>query len=434
MGAGLTRLDPTSHPVSPEDTSVAARGSDLDPLLRAELESLRHDELLRTRRVVRHIDATHVELDDGRRLVNFAGNDYLGLSHHADVLSAATDVVRSEGFGSGASALISGYTRHHAEAERRIARWKKVPAAVLVGSGYQANLAAVQTIAALSKRRVAVGASDDADDAPEKTSAPVRFLLDKLVHASLIDAVRGSGVPFRTFPHNHLAKLERLLADAGPAELQVVVTESVFGMDGDTADLRGLAALKRRRPFVLLLDEAHASGVYGRGGAGLAAELRLSEFVDVSVVTLSKALGCYGGAVCGSREFCDLLVNRGRAYIYATSLPASVAAAATAAIDVIDREPHRAERLRNSARRVRSALQLTGLADSPILPVILGNARRSLRAAEELQQQGLWVLAVRPPTVPRGGSRLRVTLSSEHTDDELEQLIGALTKLLNDRR
>src|SRR5439155_926091 len=195
---------------------------------------------------------------------------------------------------------------------------------------------------------------------------PVRFLLDKLVHASLLDAVRASGAVMRVFPHNHLGKLRRLLEDAEPSQMQVVVTESIFSMDGDAADLRGFAAIKKQLPFVLLLDEAHGSGVYGPNGAGYAAECGLSEIVDVSIVTLSKALGCIGGAVCGSHAFCDALLNLGRAYIYSTSIPPMVAAAAQAAVEVCRDEPQRQARLRELARFVRSEIsQAAG--DSPII-------------------------------------------------------------------
>ena len=445
-------------------------------LVRGELDRLEQSHLYRHRQVVRPLDATHVEVA-GRRLVNFASNDYLGLTHHPRVIRAATEAAAEAGVGSGAAPLISGHTRYHAAAERRIAGWKGTESAVLLGSGYLANLAAVQTIAAVA----------------ERSGRPVRFLLDKLVHASLIDAVRGSGAPFRVFPHNGLSKLDRLLSDAPAGEVQVVVTESVFSMDGDTADLSGLADLKRRRPFILLLDEAHGSGVFGPSGAGLAAELGLQDTVDVSVVTLSKAVGCGGGAVCGGEDFCNALVNFGRAYVYSTSLPVPVAAAIDAAVAVLADEPWRQQRLRELVRRVRtelgnplepgsgsglsagatasavatecadrpsagqdgfvsevehvtaeavapavggrSPLQHAGLGsfgasvpagDSPIIPVILGTETAALGAAEALREQGLWVLAVRPPTVPRGSSRLRVTLSSEHTDDEVRELVRAV--------
>ncbi len=403
---------PATAPPSSDAAAVRSAGSDLSPLIRDELQRLRASDLLRARRAIRHVDATHVERDDGRRLVNFASNDYLGLSHHPDVITAVRSAAGTEGVGSGASALISGYTRHHAEAERRLALWKQTEAAVLLGSGYVANLAAVQAIASLAGM-----------------GRGVRFLLDKLVHASIVDAVRGTGLPYRVFPHNGLDKLRRLLIETPAGEPQVVITESIFSMDGDAADLRGLARLKAERPFFLLLDEAHGSGVYGERGAGLAAELGVGPAVDATIVTLSKALGCYGGAVCGSRDFCDLVVNRGRAYVYSTSLPACIAAGAIAALDVLEREPQRQARLRALSSRVRGAIGAAGEKSSPIVPILLGTERAALDAAASLQDEGIWVLAVRPPTVPRGGSRLRVTLSSEHTDEDVDHLIDAVMRI-----
>ena len=241
-----------------------------------------------------------------------------------------------------------------------------------------------------------------------KTS--VRFLVDKLVHASLIDAVRSTGAEMRVFPHNHLNKLRRLLQDAPRNQLQVVLTESIFSMDGDAADLAGIADLKTEFPFVFLLDEAHGSGVYGEHGTGYAAERRLREIVDVSIVTLSKALGCAGGAVCASQRFCDALLNVGRAYLYSTSVPPMIAAAAQVAIEICRDEPDRQRRVRDLARHVRAALRSMGMSipegDSPIIPVILGEDRCTLAAVDSLREKGLLVVAVRPPTVPRGTSRL----------------------------
>ena len=383
--------------------------------IRQRLDRLAEQHLYRQRVVVRPLDATHVEVD-GRRYVNFASNNYLDLSHHPRVLAAAAEVLRRDGAGAGASPLVTGYGPAHADAERAIARWKGTGGAVMLPSGYQANLAAVQTLAALGQE-----------------AGGVRFLLDKLVHASLIDAVRETGAPFRVFPHKHLDKLARLLEEADPAQSQVVVTESIFSMDGDAADLPGLAELKRRRLFVLLLDEAHASGVYGEGGAGLAAEAGLAGLAEVTVVTLSKSLGCGGGAVCGSAGFCDAVVNLGRAYVYSTGVPPHVAAAAEAAIGVIRDEPQRQGRVRELAAHVRSRLSGAGFdvpaGDSPIIPILLQNEEAALTAASRMRDAGLWVVAIRPPTVPRGGSRIRVTLSSEHTDEEVESLLTAVAAL-----
>jgi 8-amino-7-oxononanoate synthase len=392
-----------------------------DRLIRQRLARLAEQNRYRQRRLIRPLDATHIEVD-GRGYTNFASNNYLGLSHHPRVIAAAADAAAREGAGAGASPLVTGYGPAHASAERRIAAWKGTEAAVLLPSGYQANFAAVQALAAAG--------GDVSDDGRR---GGLRFLLDKLAHASLIDAVRGSGAPYRVFPHNNLIKLERLLHDADPSQAQVVVTESIFSMDGDAADLLGLAELKRRRPFLLLLDEAHGSGVYGPAGAGLVAELGLGGVADVSVITLSKALGCAGGAVCGSAAFCELVINSGRAYVYSTHVPPGIAATGGAAIEVLRDEPHRQQRVRELARRVRERLAEAGLSvpagDSPIIPVILGSEEAAMAAASGLQSDGLWAVPIRPPTVPRGGSRVRVTLSSEHTDDEIDRLLTSLSKL-----
>ena len=399
------------------------RGISLDRLPQSLLNDRSAAGRLRALEPVQFQDATHVTID-GKALVNFCSNNYLGLSTHPRVLAAVGSVIGQAGFGSGASALISGYTTHHASAERAIAQWKGTESAVLLPSGYQANLAAVQTLAASATQG--------------KPKRPVRFLVDKLVHASLLDAVMASGLPMRVFPHNHLAKLERLLAGGEPGGVDVVATESIFSMDGDAGDLAGLAKLKERHPFVWLLDEAHASGVYGNDGAGLASELGLSRTVDVSVVTLSKALGGIGGAICASRAFCTGVVNFGRAAIYSTSLPACAAAAAEAAIGVLGDEPGLRVRLREMAVSVRAKLSAAGVAvlsgDSPIICVVLGSEEAALAAAKELRDEGLLVVAVRPPTVAPGSSRLRVTLCSGHIAGEIEHLIAVLTRVCGRRR
>jgi len=380
-------------------------GQWLNDLFEQELSRRSSEQLLRTRIPVIPIDATHVEIE-GRRYVNFASNDYLGLTHHPAVIAAAREALAKFGAGSGASALVSGYTEAHRSAEDAIARWKGTEAAVLLPSGYQAAHAIVQTL----------------------NLEGVRFLLDKLGHASLVDAVGGSGTEFRVFPHNNLEKLARLLASPSPRN--VVISESIFSMDGDAADLEGIAALKRKYPFVLVLDEAHGSGVYGRDGAGYAAERGFADIVDVALVTLSKAAGVAGGAVCGTRKFCEGLINWGRAYIYSTAIPAATAAAIEAAIEVIRNEPQRQQRVRRLAQQVRNELRRNGLqitdGDSPIIPVILGSEKRALDAAAHLREKQILAIAIRPPTVARETSRLRITLSCEHTDGEIEKLLEVL--------
>lgn len=412
----------------------------LDSTLNEVLEERRTGELLRRRRLLHPIDATHVE-STGRRFVNFASNNYLALTHHPRVAEAMIDAIRRQGAGSGAASLITGYLPAHAQAEAALARWKSTEAALLLPSGYQTNQAAVQTLAAL-EATAAVRA---------RWPAGVRFLIDKLAHASLIGAVRGSGRPFRIFPHNHLGKLARLLEEAEPGQLQVVVTESIFSMDGDAADLPGLARLKKDHPFLLLLDEAHASGVYGPAGSGYAAELGLGSIVDVSLVTLSKAIGIAGGAICASTAFCQCAINFAPAAIYSTNVAPAVAAGTAAAIGILADEPARQTRVRDLSRRVRGQLRADGLMpalsghtlaghtlsgehtlldDSPIIPIPLGEERRALAAAEGLWDRGMLVVAIRPPTVPRGGSRLRITLSCEHQDEEIADLLRALQQVL----
>jgi 8-amino-7-oxononanoate synthase len=383
----------------------------LQSLLQDELEQRANSGLLRSRRTVEMLDAVHV-LIDGLRLVNFSSNNYLGLTHHPKIISAMQSAAAS-GVGAGAAGLISGYTSVHRSAESAIARWKKTESAVLLPSGYQANFAAVQTLAAL-----------------HADSGGVRFLLDKLAHASLFDAVRSTSAPWRIFPHNQLSKLRRLLEKSDPNQLQVVITESIFSMDGDAAPLRELAELKREFNFVLLVDEAHGSGVYGPEGSGLIGETGLFDAVDVCVVTFSKAAGCIGGAVCASEEFCRMLLNAGRAYIYSTSVPPPIAAAIEAAIGVMRNEPWRQNRLRELARSTRKNLRAAGVkipdGDSPIIPIILGSESAAMESSEKLLQSGLLVSAVRPPTVARGTSRLRITLSCEHSDDEIAELLKNL--------
>ncbi len=398
----------------------------LDGDIECALEGRRERGLLRMRRECKALDATHVEVD-GRRLINFAGNDYLGLAHHpllmegvanGDVADGAGAIAR----GAGASGLVSGFTPEHARAERAIAQWKGTAAAIFLPSGYQAAHAAIQTFSR-------IGAAME--------NGGVRFLLDKLIHASLIDAVRASGRAFRTFGHNDMAKLRRLLAHRDNGERTVVVSESIFSMDGDSADLAALAELREEFGYVILLDEAHASGVFGNHGAGLAAEMGLTDQVDVSMVTLSKGMGLGGGALCGSKRFCEGVINFARAYIYSTSTMPAVARGAMRALSIMRDEPERQKRVRLLANRLRTALRALGAqlppGESPIVPVIFGSAGAAVATAGALEAVGFFVVAMRPPTVARGTSRLRLTVSCEHTETEIDSLAGAVGRCLKIR-
>lgn len=386
-----------------------------DSLLDSEFSHRADLGLLRVRRAVRPLDAVHVEID-GKPYVNFCSNNYLGLTHHPRVIAAECEAAKQFGAGAGAAGLISGYTTEHAAAEAAIAEWKQTESSVLLPSGYQTNQAVIQTLAALG----------------EKHPGGIRFLVDKLAHASLIDAVRASQALVRVFPHNGMAKLKRLLSDAEENQLQVVVTESIFSMDGDAADLPALAELKATYDFLLLLDEAHGTGVYGPNGAGYAAELGLQQAVDISIATLSKSAGCMGGAICGSKSFCDAVVNLGRAYIYSTSVAPALAGGVVAAIGVMRDEPQRQQRVRELARDVRKRVAGMNLSipagDSPIIPIIVGSERAALDLARRLENHGLLAPAIRPPTVRPGTSRVRITLSCEHADAEIDRLIDSLKR------
>ncbi len=385
----------------------------LDDCISGALSVRRENHLLRSRRVVTPIDATHV-LVDGQTLVNFASNNYLGLTHHPAMMQAI-----DAASGAGAAGLITGHTPDHAAAESAIASWKQTESALLMPSGYQSNLAAIQTLYALAKSQ----------------NRSIRFIVDKLAHASLIDAIRQSSSAddrqaMRVFPHNDISKIERLIKAAPEDELQVVVTESIFSMDGDAADLKAIAALKQRYDFALLVDEAHGSGVYGPAGSGLVAELGLRDAVDISIVTLSKALGVSGGAICGSQAFIDSVLNFGRAYIYSTAVSPLIARLVLRALQILRDEPDRQRRVRDLAKRVRTQLTDAGLSlppgDSPIIPILLHSESQAIDFAKQLNAQGLLIMPVRPPTVPIGTSRLRITLSSQHTDAEIQHLVTCL--------
>ena len=372
----------------------------LDSHLREKLADLKNADLLRA---LRPVD----ELPPGMR--NFAANDYLGLSHHPALIEAARAATARRGTGSGASRLVTGTDSAVLALEAALAAWKEKEAALVFSSGYAAALG---TIPAL------VGKGDT-------------VILDKLAHASLIDAARLSGATVRTFRHNDLARLDAVLATITDGK-KLIVTESIFSMDGDSAPLRELVELKERHGAWLLVDEAHATGLYGVAGAGLIAEAGLSPRVEVVMGTLSKALGSIGGYIAGSRVLIDALINSARSFIYSTALPPGTIAASHAAIDLA-RSPEGAalrDRLRRHIAHFHAGLPAvwkTGsLSSSAVQPLICGEASAALALAAKLRDAGFLIPAIRYPTVPRGSARLRLTLSAAHADKDIEALNQAL--------
>jgi 8-amino-7-oxononanoate synthase len=387
------------------------------PIARIEFGPLLADldarGLRRRRRLAQHAGdaAADIELD-GRPCVDFCSNDYLGLSTHPRIVQALIAAAREHGVGARASHLITGHQSEHEALERELAAWTGRERALVFSTGYMANLGLV---GALLRRNGAVFG-------------------DRLNHASLIDGGRLSGAALHHYPHGDAAALDRQLAAvaSGPA---VVLTDGVFSMDGDLAPLPALAEVCRRHGAFLAVDDAHGLGVIGATGRGSLEHFQLSPAdVPALVGTLGKAFGSFGAFVAGSGELIDTLVQRARTYIYTTALPAAVAAATRAALAVSIEESWRRERVLALTRRFRERASSAGLplADSttPIQPVMLGGADTAVRASEALLARGFFVAAIRPPTVPADTSRLRVTLSAAHRDDDVDRLVDALAAVL----
>jgi glycine C-acetyltransferase/8-amino-7-oxononanoate synthase len=389
--------------------SIEFRSGGFDRGIREALDELDAKSLLREVHTIDAVDGPTI-VRDGRTLINFASNDYLGLSQHESVREAAKRAIDVYGVGAGASRLITGSQRLHERCESALACFKGAEAALMFASGYAA---AVGTITSLTGDRDVI-------------------FLDKLAHASLIDGAKLSGAIIRVFPHNNLERLEEQLVWAEmkhPAGRRLVVTESVFSMDGDRCDLQRLVEIKNKHRAFLLLDEAHATGVIGPFGKGLAALLGLEREVDIQMGTLSKALGVSGGFIAGSRDLIDLLINRARSFIYSTALPAAIAAAAEAAVHLLSSEE--GERLIanlwiNIQSVAHGLAEIKGEPSSAIIPIIVSDEQRALNRSAHLLAHGFLIPAIRFPTVAKGSARLRIAVSALHTREQIECLIHAL--------
>ncbi|HEX4139793.1 MAG TPA: 8-amino-7-oxononanoate synthase [Candidatus Methylacidiphilales bacterium] len=371
----------------------------LDDILQAELAALEAADLRRTLRVA------------NGALLNFAANDYLGLARHPALVAAAREATAERGTGAGASRLVTGTDNAVLALEAELAAWKEKEAALVFSSGFAA---AIGTIPALAGKGDTV-------------------ILDKLSHASLIDAARLSGATVRTFAHNDAARLEAVLRKvAADGTRTLVVTESIFSMDGDAAPLAEIVAAKEKHGAWLFVDEAHATGLYGTTGAGRIAEAGLSGRVDIVMGTLSKALGSVGGYIAGSRALVDWLANRARSFVYSTALPPGVIAASHAAVKLARGDEGAALRGKLGGRIARFHAGVPGrwkvhvTSTSAIQPLICGEAAAALAMAAQLRERGFLIPAIRYPTVARGSARLRVTLSAAHEEGEIDALNRAL--------
>jgi 8-amino-7-oxononanoate synthase len=375
-----------------------------------ELAKRKRLGLLRVRRSVQSAQGIHV-CRGGRAFFSFASNDYLGLATDPRLAKAAAGAARRFGCGAGASPLVHGYLTPHRKLEHALARWENVPETLVFSSGFLANVAVVSTLAA-----------------PEDA-----IFSDALNHASIIDGCRLSRARVHIYRHadvNHLA--EMLRREGVHARRRLIVTDTVFSMDGDLAPVAELLELAEQHDALLVLDEAHATGVMGEHGRGVS-ELMLGEFQTeriIKVGTLSKALGSQGGFVCGSRRLIEWLVNHARPYIFSTALAPPAATAARRALAIVQAEPEARRRLQWLAAFLRERLHDAGLGSSSsasqIVPLIVGAARTALRLAAALKREGLLVPAIRPPAVAPGTARLRISLSAGHTEDDVLRLVSAL--------
>jgi 8-amino-7-oxononanoate synthase len=379
----------------------------LDENLGSELERLSDGGLRRTLRPVSERRGAHVCVD-GRTLIDFSSNDYLGLASDPRLAAAATAALADDATGAAAARLIAGDHPLHETLERALAAFKRTEAALLFGSGYLANIGAIPAL---------VGPRD-------------AIYADRLNHASLIDGCRLSRAEVRTFAHNDIAALADLLdADRGKFRRRLIVVDSVFSMDGDLSPLCEVTQMARAYNAWTYVDDAHATGVLGRDGRGSAEHWAVEGQVDVIMGTLGKALGTAGAFVAGSRTLIDYLMNRARSFVYTTASPPAIAAATIEALRIAVAEPERRTHLRTMATRLRAGLNVEGPSDGHIVPVPVGDVDRTMRAAATLRDRGFLVGAVRPPTVPDGTSRLRLTVSAAHAAADIDALVAAVKSL-----
>lgn len=372
-----------------------------------ELANLAQSGLLRE--LSTHVGAQQAHLEiDGRELVNFGSNDYLGLAADSRLAAAAIAAARREGTGAGSSPLVTGHAAAHQELETALAAFEGTERALVFASGYAANIGAISALAG----------SGDAVYSDQKN------------HASMIDGCRLSRADVHIYPHRDAGALAAQLTRSRTYRRRLIVTESVYSMDGDLAPLEDLADLAERFDCMLLVDEAHATGVFGRSGRGLAEHLGVEERIHIRIGTLSKALGAAGGFVCGSAQLVEWLINRARPYIFSTALPPATCSAAEAALRLVaeggvDREKllHRADTLR---QRLRNQGWEVGNSASQIVPVFVGEAERATELSGQLRDAGLLVPAIRPPSVPPGEALLRISLTVGHAQESIDRLVTAL--------
>lgn len=383
-----------------------------DPLhfLATELDALRAQGLYRSLRVLEGEQRAHATFDH-TSVVNLSSNNYLGLTTHPRLREAALEAVRRYGAGSGSVRTIAGTMELHVELERRLAAFKNVEAAVVFQSGFTANAG---TVAAILTR----------DDV---------VISDELNHASIIDGCRLSRATIKVFPHKDVDAARKILKELPSRQRKLLITDGVFSMDGDLGALPELCDLAEEHGAIMMVDDAHASGVFGRQGRGTVDHFGCHGRVDIQVGTLSKAIGVLGGYVAGSRTLIEFLHHRARPFLFSTSHPPAVTAACLAALDVLETEPQWMEKLWDNTRFFKSGLQAlgfnTGRSESPITPVIVGEAPLAAKMSDRLFEEGVFAQSIGYPTVPRGQARLRTIVTATHTREDLQYALDAFGRI-----
>ncbi|OGW42259.1 MAG: 8-amino-7-oxononanoate synthase [Nitrospirae bacterium GWD2_57_9] len=375
-----------------------------------DLERLKREHLLR-RLTVLNAESGPIVTAAGERLLLMCSNDYLGLSTHPALSQATRAALDKYGCGAGASRLVSGTTALHAELELRIARFKGTEAALLFNSGYAANTGIIPAIA---------GPGD-------------LILSDSLNHASIIDGCRLSKARTEIYRHCDLYDLERLLQSSSGTNRTLIVTDGVFSMDGDLAPLPGLVSLADRYNVLLMVDDAHATGVLGRTGRGSAEHFGLEGRIPIQMGTLGKALGSFGAYAAGSRDLIDLLVNQARSFMFSTALPPSICAASIAALAIVEQESGFKNKLWENREYFVGGLHAigidTGRSETMIVPLVVGKSETAAALSEKLFDEGIYATAIRPPTVPEGSARIRMTVMASHSREDLDRVIRILSRL-----
>jgi glycine C-acetyltransferase len=383
-----------------------------DPLsyLGDELARLRSQGLYRHLRVLDDEQRARASFD-GRTVVNLSSNNYLGLTTHPRLRDRAIEAIRTCGVGSGSVRTIAGTMAIHMELERRLAEFKKVEAVVVFQSGFTANAGTVSAI--LTRDDVVIS--------------------DELNHASIIDGCRLSRAAIKVFPHKDVDAARRIIRDLPAAQRKLLITDGVFSMDGDLGPLPDLCALAEETGCIMMVDDAHASGVFGANGRGTIDHFGMHGRVDVQVGTLSKAIGALGGYVAGSRDLIEYLYHRARPFLFSTSHPPAVAAACIAAIDVLMEEPEIIDRLWNNARFFKAGLEQlgfdTGMSESPITPVIVGEGATAMALSDRLFEEGVFAQGIAYPTVALDRARVRTIVTATHTREDLQFALEAFGKV-----